>query len=243
MKIGIAQTKPTKGDISANIRMHLRCLKAASENGANAVFFPELSITGYEPELANQLKTTPNDPRFQVFQDWSDKNSLVIGMGVPTKCGDGVCISMVVFQPGLPAAVYSKQFLHDDEKPYFSPGKDDLLISIENQNVAPAICYESLLPQHSEKASKAGAQMYMASVAKPIGGVEKAFGHFPKVAKEHNMAVFMANCAGYCDNFESVGSSSVWNRKGELLAQLDDSSEGIIVFNTQTEEVLVNYLP
>lgn len=243
MKIGIAQTKPTKGDISANIGMHLRYLKVASENGANSVFFPELSITGYEPELANQLKTTPNDSRFQVFQEWSDKHSLVIGVGVPTKCGDGVCISMVVFQPGLQAAVYSKQFLHDDEKPYFVPGKDDLLISIENENVAPAICYESLLSEHSEKASKAGAQVYMASVAKPIGGVKKAFVHFPEIAQKHSMAVLMANCVGYCDNFESVGGSSVWNRKGELLAQLDDSSEGMIVFNTQTEEVLVNYLP
>ena len=51
MKISIAQTRPIKGDIPANIEAHKRFINLAVSNGADAIFFPELSITGYEPEL------------------------------------------------------------------------------------------------------------------------------------------------------------------------------------------------
>jgi predicted amidohydrolase len=47
----------------------------------------------------------------------------------------------------------------------------------------------------------------------------------------------MANSVGFCDNFLSVGQSSVWNKKGELVGQLDDKSEGVLVFDTETEEI------
>ncbi len=49
MKISIALTKPIKGDIEANIETHKRFINLAVSNGANAIFFPELSITVYEP--------------------------------------------------------------------------------------------------------------------------------------------------------------------------------------------------
>ena len=52
MKICVAQTRPIKGNIEANIENHINLLKLAISNEAEAVFFPELSLTGYEPELA-----------------------------------------------------------------------------------------------------------------------------------------------------------------------------------------------
>lgn len=30
----------------------------------------------------------------------------------------------------------------------------------------------------------------------------------------------MANCIGHCDNFESVGKTSIWNNKGNLVTWL-----------------------
>ena len=59
----------------------------------------------------------------------------------------------------------------------------------------------------------------------------------PAVAKQYAMPVLMANCAGFCDNFLSVGKSAVWTKEGELVGQLDDKTEGILIFDTETEEV------
>jgi len=92
-------------------------------------------------------------------------------------------------------------------------------------------------PGHSTNAVGLGAEIYVASVAKSQNGVNKAMAHYAEIAKKHSMPVLMSNCIGYCDNFESVGNSAVWTKDGKIAGQLDDKSEGIIVFDTETEEV------
>ncbi|HEX8378376.1 MAG TPA: carbon-nitrogen hydrolase family protein [Pedobacter sp.] len=239
MKIGVAQFEPIKGDIDANIVKHQQLIELASSLKADGVFFPELSLTGYEPELAEALATSQDDARFDVFEQTSNKLEIVIGLGVPTKGIDGIHISMIIFQPNKPRQTYSKQQLHSDELPYFTQGNTQVLLRIDDKVIAPSICYESLQIDHAENAVRLGAQIYIASVAKPQNGYEKALIHYPAIAKQHSMAVLMANCIGYCDNFESVGKSSVWNKEGMLLHQLDSNSEAVLVFDTENEEVVV----
>jgi predicted amidohydrolase len=238
MKISIAQTKSTKGDILANIDKHKQFINLASSYKASAIFFPELSLTGYEPELAKELATHEYDNRFDDFQQISDNNNITIGIGVPTKIDTGIQISMVIFQPGRPRQTYSKQQLHADEFPYFVHGKKQAILTINQAKIAPAICYESLQPAHADNAKRMGADIYLASVAKSQNGIDKAMIHYPEVAKKYSMPVLMANCVGFCDNFVSVGKSSVWTSQGELIAQLDDESEGLLIFDTKTEKII-----
>lgn len=55
------------------------------------------------------------------------------------------------------------------------------------------------------------------------------------MASKHSMTVLMANCIGHCDNFESVGKSAVWSNEGILVGELDDTNEGIIIYDTTTQ--------
>ncbi|MGE0930966.1 carbon-nitrogen hydrolase family protein [Peijinzhouia sedimentorum] len=237
MKICVAQTEPIKGNVSANIEAHKRFIELALTLNAEAIFFPELSLTGYEPEFAKRLATNENDNRLDIFQETSDKNNIIIGLGLPTATESQIRISMIIFEPNKPRQTYSKQQLHSDEFPYFENGVEQVIIKTEDRNIAPAICYESLQPTHSENAFKLGADIYLASVAKSANGVEKAYDHYPRVAKQYAMPVLMSNCVGFCDTFLSVGKSSVWTKNGELVGQLDDRTEGILFFDTETEEV------
>jgi predicted amidohydrolase len=238
MKICIAQTKPIKGNVSANIEVHKKIIELALALNAEAIFFPELSLTGYEPELAKKLATNQNDNRLDIFQETSDKNNIIIGLGLPTETASKIRISMIIFQPNKPRQTYSKQQLHSDEFPYFENGFGQVIIKTNIKNIAPAICYESLQQTHSENAFKLGANVYLASVAKPENGIEKAFKHFPAVAKQYAIPVLMSNCVGFCANFLSAGKSSVWTKKGELVGQLDSTTEGILLFDTETEEII-----
>jgi predicted amidohydrolase len=52
------------------------------------------------------------------------------------------------------------------------------------------------------------------------------------------MTVVMSNSVGFCDDFESAGKSGVWNKKGELIGHLNETDEGILVYNTDTEELI-----
>jgi predicted amidohydrolase len=235
MKIALAQTKPIKGNISANMEAHAKLIVSALQYDINAIFFPELSLTGYEPELAEELAVEPADKTFDNFQDLSDTNKITIGVGMPIKTSLGITISMMIFQPSLRRKIYSKQQLHADEMPYFVNGEQQAILTINNVKVAPAICYESLQISHASQANELGAELYLASVAKSQNGIDKAMIHYPQIAKQFAMPVLMANCVGYCDNFESVGKSAVWTKNGELAGQLDGSDEGIIIFDTETE--------
>ena len=80
---------------------------------------------------------------------------------------------------------------------------------------------------------KEGATIYIASVAKPQKGIEKAVSHFKKLSSEYQTPILMVNNVGYCDNFKSMGQSAVWDKKGNLMKQLDDRSEGMIVVDTK----------
>jgi predicted amidohydrolase len=239
MKICVAQTKPIKGDISANIEAHIKLIELALTLNTDAIFFPELSLTGYEPELAKKLATNQNDTCLDIFQETSDKKNITIGLGLPTAKESIIRISMIVFQPNKTRQTYSKQQLHSDEFPYFDNGDEQLIIKTNSINIAPAICYESLQPEHSEKAFKLGANIYLASVAKPENGLEKAFNYYPTIAKQYAMPVLMANCVGYCYDLLSFGQSAVWTKEGKLVGQLDDKNEGILLFDTETEEVII----
>src|SRR5688572_19520457 len=174
MKISIAQTKPVKGDIESNIDHHKKIIELALSYQADIIVFPELSITGYEPELAKDLATDKDDNRFNDFQKISDSKHITICVGLPTNADSGIHISMLIFQPGQPRQVYSKQYLHSDEEPYFINGDQQVFLTNGKHKIAPAICYELSIPEHSENAFNNAANIYMVSVAKTKSGDEKA---------------------------------------------------------------------
>lgn len=236
MIVALAQTRPVRADIQSNISKHINLINRAAEHKAGIIIFPELSLTSYEPSQAKQLATDEQDSRFAIFQQLSDHKHLIIGVGVPTKSDAGIQISMVLFQPRKPRRVNSKMYLHPDENPFFVPGSNLPGLIIDNIHIALAICYEIAVSQHAEMASSNGAQLYIASVAKTTKGVEKAVVQLSETAAKYGMTVLMTNSIGLCEDGECGGRSSVWNGKGNLIAQLNDTDEGLLLFDTTTQQ-------
>jgi len=241
MKICIVQTKSERGDVLKNIQNHLKFIERAIELNSDLIVFPELSITNYEPELANELATDVNDNVFNPFQDLSDKNQITIGIGMPTKATDGINISMLIFQPNKERIVYSKSILHSDELPYFVSSDNQPFLNIKGKNVALGICYETLQREHFVKAKENNADLYIASVAKPDRGTDKAYLHFPSIAKEFETPILMCNSIGFSDNFVANGLSSIWDKKGKLLDQLDKENQGLLIYDTEAEKIITAY--
>ncbi len=242
MKICIAQTKSLKGNVLKNIQNHLQFIERAIDLQADLIVFPELSITGYEPHLAKKLATHINHLKFNPFQKLSDKYAITIGIGMPTKAISGINISMLIFQPNKKRMVYSKQILHADELPFFTIGNTQTILEIKGQKIGIGICYETLQREHFLNTHQNGADIYIASVAKSKNGIEKAFEHFSKVAREFRTPILMANCVGFCDQFMSVGHSAIWNKDGVLLAGLDDTNQGFLMYDTELETAEIHSL-
>ncbi|MCF8278551.1 MAG: GNAT family N-acetyltransferase [Flavobacteriales bacterium] len=235
MRICIAQTRSVKGHVERNIRNHLNFVEEAVEHGSQLIVFPELSITNYEPTLAQQFVTDTDDSIFQPFQELADSHGITVALGAPTKAANGLHISMLFFQAKQERTIYSKQLLHTDELPYFVGAKNRSCFNIAGTNIGFGICYETLQLEHFISAKEQRGKIYITSVAKSESGVEKAVKHFSELSKTYNTPILMANAVGESDNFISAGQSAVWGKDGGLLAQLDHTEQGFIIYDTITE--------
>lgn len=237
MKIAIAQTKSVQGDISKNISLHKAWIAKAAELNAHLICFPELSLTGYAPTLAKELAMPSEDHRLSDFQLMSDKFDITIAIGLPLQTPTKPSIGMAIFQPNNTCIIYKKRILHQDELPYFSPGNNQTMITIDHLKIAPAICYEANQDSHWSEARKLGMNLYLTSVAKDQAGLNKAYKYFEKASAKHQTPIVMANAIGPSDHFISGGQSAVWNKKGQLTGQLSSTTEGILIYDTQDGKV------
>ncbi|MBK9109767.1 MAG: carbon-nitrogen hydrolase family protein [Saprospiraceae bacterium] len=242
MRVCAAQIHSIPGDINANLQKHVKAIELGAFHGCDLIFFPELSLTGYEPTLSKALAFDVESPKLDLFQNLSDTHKMTLLMGAPTKQNQDIFISMFIFQAGKPRLCYSKQFLHADELPYFNAGQESVFLQTNDQIIAPAIYYESLLPHHAETAFNAGAHIYLASVAKSEKGIRKAYEHYPGIAQKYRLTVLMSNVVGPCEDFMAGGSSAVWNHHGILIDHLGPEEVGLLIYNTLTEEIRKVYL-
>jgi predicted amidohydrolase len=238
LRIAAVQIEALKGNIDENLQNHVKWINEAIKNKTDLVIFPELSLTGYEPELAESLATNQNDTRLDNLQKLSDKNGITIGVGLPTKDKSDTFVSMIIFQPHKKRITYSKQYLYPPEEPIFKAGKNPLVLNFETEIVSPAICYETSNKAHCEFAKRNNATIYIASVLSSINGIDAELKKLSDIAKNNNLMIFMANYVGKSGGYECAGKSSVWNKEGELIGQLGDKDEGLIIFDTKSEEII-----
>jgi len=238
MKVAIVQTEPIKGNIEKNVENHIKWIIEAIQQKADMIVFPELSLTGYEPDLAEELATNQDDSRLDELQILSNRNGITIGVGLPTRKDELLFVSMIFFQPNQKRITYSKQYLYHTETSIFTAGTNPLVLTFDTEVISPAICYETSNKAHCEYANQHKATMYLASVLSSIGGIDVELKKLSAIARNYNMVTCMANYVGKSGGYECAGKSSVWNEKGELMEQLGDKTEGMIIFDTLTRKTL-----
>lgn len=232
MIFAAAQTKPVKGNLQANLQQHEIFTRKAQSLGADMIVFPELSLTGYEPALAPELATTKEDSVFDGLQTLSDQFQMVIAAGMPLRSEEGISINLIIFQPHFPRQAYSKQYLHNDEIPYFASRQSRVDWKRSSPEIALAICYEIHVPMHCEKAVSDTTDIYIASVAKTATGMDNGEVVLEKLSRERGIYCLLSNCIGPNDNFIGAGRSAAWSPAGERLAQLPPDCEGLILLDT-----------
>jgi predicted amidohydrolase len=242
MKISVAQTRPIKGDVNANLEHHKKLIHLAADNKSELIVFPELSLTGYEPTLAQDLATDIDDPRLDELQKISDRYNIAIAVGMPLKNKEGISIGMIIFKPESQRQIYFKKYLHPDEDAFFIPGENLTTLTIKQTKISLAICYEISIAEHTKNTCTTGNELYIASVAKSLKGIDNALNTLSETASKYSMTVMMSNSIGLCDGEECAGKSSVWNSDGMLINQMDGQHEGIVLLDTATGDTTKHQL-
>jgi len=240
--IGAAQTIPVRGDVDANVEHHVRLVHAAAEEQAQILVFPELSLTGYELDLANDLAFSERDPRMATLVEVASSYRMILIVGAPVRIGSRLHIGAFIVSPDRTVGLYTKHHLGAfptsaspdgivpaAEKTVFHPGDRNPLVRFGDNSAAVAVCADTSRPSHAQEAADRGATTYLASMFVIPSDLEKDTASLSSYAARHSMAVVLANYGGPSGGLPSGGGSAIWSEKGELLAQLKGMGSGIAV--------------
>lgn len=242
MRICVAQTSPTRGDIPANVDEHLRLVELAGARQASLVLFPELSLTGYEIELARECAMTERDPRLAPLVDAAASHSLTIVAGAPVRLGPALHIAAFVIDPDGAIALYTKRHLgafgesarQDGSVPppeasVFQPGVLDPSLAVGDVPAALAICADTGHASHVERAVHHGAKAYLASMFVIRSEYEADAERLGRYARQHELVVALANYGAPTGGLAAAGRSAIWSAAGERLVELPSGGSGIAV--------------
>lgn len=258
MKIALAQINPTVGDFTGNTKKILEFAGRATEQGAELVVFPELSVCGYPP--ADFLeKTAFLDRAEQAVNEiaaWTGepgRPALVVGSVMPASSSVGKHVSnvAVLLAEGKVAFVQRKMLLpfYDvfDEQRYFEPAATQSLTRIGNQPVAITICEDawndkdfwprqlypvdpvnSLMQQWKDNGHP---RIILNISASPFcqGKPVVRQNMLAAIAQRHNAFVLLVNQVGGNDGLVFDGSSILLDPTGAVVARAACFAEDLVV--------------
>jgi predicted amidohydrolase len=231
MKIGLAQIKSIKGDISHNLEHHLALLGQLTPEEADLVMFPELSLTNYDPDIAASVALEPDDPQLDPLQAFADSIGVAVGVGLPTRTEQKPRISTVIFRPKAPKTVIHKSYLHNDEVPYFSAEQAPATLLEMGKRVAIAICYEISVEAHYASAANGSMEVLLATVAKTADGMDRARQNLSAKARQFHVPILVANSVGTCEGKVAGGHSMAIGADGTVACALDSHEEAMLLYD------------
>lgn len=237
-----AQTTAVPGDVEANLEQHLQLARLAASAGERIVVFPELSLTGYELELAAELAFARDDLRLAPLAELSKGAGITLVVGAPLRLGSRLHIASMVLAPDGPPQLYTKRHLGafpgsanpdgrvpPPEASCFEPGELDPLLAIGPDRIALAICADTARPAHARAAAERGATCYLASVFTIPSEHARESANLRDHAARHSLFVLMANYAAPTGGLAAAGRSAIWSPRGELLVELAPHGAGVAV--------------
>ncbi|HDN2511092.1 TPA: carbon-nitrogen hydrolase family protein [Providencia rettgeri] len=230
--IAAAQFAPINGNVSSNIQIHQRLITQAIKNQVNVIIFPELSLTGYEHDVAQKLAFTDNDPRLEALRILADQYNITIIAGAPINIGkDQPQIGLFVLSPHQATFHYSKIYLHPGEDKYYTPGTAICTFDCQGNQLGLAICADTNNEKHADDTINQGASFYLSSVLITANGYDADTKKLQNYAKNHQVPVIMANYCGVSGSFLGTGRSAIWDNHGILMAEASETQESLIIAN------------
>ena len=229
-KIAAAQVPSVRADCEANIATHAAAICQAARHEVSVLIFPELSLTGYEPDLARELALTPQDDRLGPLAALARRHAIEAVVGAPLDVGaDKPALGAVVLGADGLVRTYCKMHLGTSERPWFWSGAQPFVLSAGGHNIGLAICADSSQASHPQAYADQGADVYAAGVFLNHEWYQTDAPRPADYAARHGLLTLMANHAASIGTHTSVGKSALWSPGGELLAQAEGTETALLI--------------
>ncbi|ENN9979098.1 carbon-nitrogen hydrolase family protein [Vibrio vulnificus] len=239
--ISLAQIPVVRGDLPSNLAQHIYMIERSAKHDADVVVFPELSLTGYELELANELALLPEAESIQSLSQASVEHHVIVIAGCPLRHDDAAkpTISAVICFPDGRVELYDKQYLHEGEAQFCSSGSSDYVFNVKEQQIALAICADFTHAEHAQRAKALGADLYLVSALISKNGYETDAKILSDIASEHAFPVLLSNHISPTGGWVTCGKSSIWNAQGKRLTEADSKEAGLILCTISGGDITV----
>ena len=236
-KIAAAQVASLRGEVDANIATHAAAIVAAAEQAVSVLVFPELSLTGYEPELAADLAMSPMDRRLEPLHALARQHHMEVVIGAPLRNGTAKpALGAIVLTGAGTTRSYRKMHLGSSEGTFFAPGDTPLALTVSGQTVGIAICADSSQPSHPQAYAMRGAHIYAAGVFLNAEWYVTDTPRLRDYAVKFRLLMLMANHAASVGTYVSVGKSAIWAPGGALLAQAQGLERVLVIATRHNHE-------
>jgi NAD+ synthase (glutamine-hydrolysing) len=236
MRLALAQTNSTVGDLDRNAARVVELIAEARAAGADLVLLPELVVTGYPPEDLLLRPGFLRAARRAVDAIAEKTEGIVALVGAPHLDGDKLRNACFVLADGTVQDVYRKHHLPNygvfDEDRYFEPGDDRVLLDVAGTRVGLTVCEDIWIegPPASELGA-AGAELVANISASPfhIGKEREREDIVRRCARDNGCIVALCNAVGAQDELVFDGHSVIVGADGEVLARAAGFEEELLV--------------
>ena len=233
LRIVMAQQNYLVGDIPANARQILAaCEQARDELGADAIVFPELSLTGYPPEDLLLRPHFIEQVELAVASLCRDISGITAIIGYPLRQQDKLYNVAGVIQEGE-VSVYRKQHLPNysvfDEQRYFTAGTEACVVRIREVPVGITVCEDIWEAGPAAQATAAGAQLLINLNASPFhaGKHDERERLLTRRAQQAGIPMMYVNLVGGQDELVFDGASFVVDRAGQVTTLAPTCESGL----------------
>jgi NAD+ synthase (glutamine-hydrolysing) len=258
IRIALAQTNATVGDLEGNLRICLDRVETAAERGAALVVFPEMMASGYPIEDLATRESFLNDSVEAVKQFAADLNErglgqVVVVLGTPAIVAQEhrspwaiAQNAAVIIREGKVWAGYAKHHLPNysvfDEYRIFVPG--DQLISFEMGELKFSILICEDIWQEGGPVAKLSEEK--SDVALVLNGSpfeidkdDRRVELVKNLAAKQNVAVAYVNLVGGQDDLVFDGDSLMVDANQQLIGRGKQFEEDLLMFDIESKTSVV----
>jgi len=253
VKVALGQINPTVGDFSGNSAKMIEYAQRARSAGAGFIVFPELSVCGYPPRdlVEGASFVVHNREAAEHIAAETQGIAVILGLVTPAQAdtGKSVMNSAALLLDGQIRFVQSKMLLptYDvfDDSRNFAPARSQVLFPFCGKQMALTICEDAWNDKHFwprrlysvdpvEALIQAGGNFVLNISASPFwtGKRELRREMLSTIARNHHVPVVFVNQIGGMDSLVFDGSSLVFDRAGQVIAQGKSFEEDLIFFDS-----------
>jgi NAD+ synthase (glutamine-hydrolysing) len=234
LNVLMAQINTLVGDFEGNTNKVLEVIQRAErEQEQPVVVFPELTLSGYPPEdllLRPSIELRVNEALDALRKAMTGSAYAVIGY--PRREQGELYNVAAVLHRGEILAEYRKQCLPNyqvfDEKRYFSPGSESVVVDIAGVKVGLSVCEDIWEEAPTRQAAAAGAELLLNINSSPYhrGKRDERWQLVSERARQGGMPIVYVNQVGGQDELVFDGGSFAVSASGELAAAAPNFEEG-----------------